>query len=101
MGAGLHGLNGVGPEVGKKLYSIYVMPRLSYGLETLILSKPEMSALKDHYKVNLRLMQHLPKATATPALYLLMGVPPIEAQVHIRTLNLLASALKRPESIEF
>ena len=60
-----------------------------------------MSALEDHYKLNLRHMQHLPKSTATPALYLLMGVPPMEAQVHIRTLNFFASALKRPESIEY
>ena len=77
------------------------MPRLSYGLETLILSKPEMTSLEDHYKHSLRQIQHLPKATATPALYLLMGVPPMEAQLHIRIINFLASALRRPQSIEY
>jgi hypothetical protein len=38
MGAGLHGLNGVCPDVGKHLWMLYVQPRLLYGLETIILN---------------------------------------------------------------
>lgn len=100
MGAGLHGLNGVGPEVGRHLLSIYVLPRLTYGLEALILVKPDLVALEEYYRTSLRIMQHLPKSTAMPALYLLMGVPPIEALVHIRTITFFTNILRRTGSIE-
>ena len=100
MGAGLHGLNGVGPEVAKKLWSTYVMPRLMYGLEALVLSPKEVTTLEDYYLVSLRAVQVLPKATARPASYLLLGVLPLEAQWHINTLVFFASALRRPGSIE-
>ena len=53
MGAGLHGAYGVGPEITKHLWSIYVMPRFSYGLEALLLSPKEVTRLEDFYRSNL------------------------------------------------
>ena len=101
LGAGLKGLTGVGPEVGKHLYSIFVSPQLVHGLESLILTAPDNVKLEDFFKANLRYIQHFPKCTAIPALYLLMGVPPVEATIHIRTITFFASALRRPNSVEY
>ena len=102
MGSGLHGLNGVGPEVGKHLLAIFIIPRLCHGLETLILSGQELATLEDFFRRNLRNIQHLPKSTATPALYLLSGFLPLKALLHIRTLTFFTSTLRRGEqSIEF
>ena len=44
---------------------------------------------------------HFHKATATPAIYLLMGVPPGEAQVYIFTITLFTNVLRHGESIEY
>lgn len=76
MGAGFHQLSGVGPEVGRHLHSTYAVPRLIYGLEALILTKPEMDSLELSHRTSLRHIQHLPKSTATASVYLLIGTPP-------------------------
>ena len=39
MGAGLHGLNGLNPATFIPLINIYVLPRLLYGLECLVLKR--------------------------------------------------------------
>ena len=101
MGARLHGLVGVGPEVGKHIYQTYITPKLLHGLEAIILTNPEIKELEEFYRCHLRYIQHLPKSTATPLLYLLLGVPPIEAQIHIRTLNILHTMISRTDSVEF
>ena len=100
MGAGFHGLNGVGPEVSRHIWSIYVRPRLTYGLEALILSPVDIKSLEEYYRSNLRAILHLPKSTGVEALYLLAGQAPIEAQIHITTLTFFANALRREGSIE-
>ncbi|CAG2202476.1 unnamed protein product [Mytilus edulis] len=45
MGSGLHGLNGLNPEVSCKLWSTYVVPRLLFGLEIVNLSAKDISRL--------------------------------------------------------
>ena len=100
MGAGLHGLTGVGPEVGRFIYLTYVLPRLTDGLEAVILSEKDIATLEIHLKTFLRYIQHLPKSTATPALYLLAGVLPVEAVVHIKTLTFFVSLITRLHSVE-
>ena len=86
MGAGLHGLNGVGPDVALEEYRTYVMPILTYGLEALVLERNELEALNTHLRKNLRYIQHLPQSTAVPAIHLLTGMPPMEAIIDIKTL---------------
>ena len=83
MGAGLHALVGVSPEVGKHIHTMYVTPTLIHGLEALILSTTDFKELEDSYRTSLRYIQHLPMSTAKPAIYLLLGCPPVEAQVHM------------------
>lgn len=101
MGAGLHGINGVGPEVSKHLWAIYIMPRFSNGLEALLLTHKETTRLENFYRSNLRSIQAMSKATATAIIYLLIGTPPFEAQLHIKTITFFTSALRREDSLEY
>ena len=61
MGAGLHGLNGVNPEVSVSLWNLYIQPRLLYGLESIQLSRPDISKLEKYQRDFLRQIQHLPE----------------------------------------
>ena len=88
MGAGLCGLNGVGPEVALLQYKTYVLPTLLYGLEAIVLGKTEMELLEAYHRKNLRYIQHLPQSTAIPAIHLLSGILPVEAFVDSRSLGL-------------
>ena len=39
LSSGMHGLNGVHPQVSLKLWNSYILPRLTYGLQQMICSK--------------------------------------------------------------
>ena len=86
--------------MGRFIYLTYVLPRLTDGLEAVILSEKDIATLEIHLKTFLRYIQHLPKSTATPALYLLAGVLPVEAVVHIKTLTFFVSLITRLHSVE-
>ena len=88
MGAGLHGLNGVGPAVSMSMYNSYVIPVLMYGLEALVLTTAETEAIETYHRTTLRQLQHLPKSTAIPAIYLLAGALPAEGLCDTRVLLL-------------
>ncbi|CAG2194396.1 unnamed protein product [Mytilus edulis] len=89
MGAGLYGLNGVNPKVSLHLIRCYVIPRLLYGLEVILLSKTDISNLTTYFVKLLKRIQHLPDRTANAAVLLLIGQIPIEAEIHKRILGIL------------
>ena len=93
MGAGFCGRNGTGPEVGKHLMKIYVTPRLKYGLKALRLRSPETKKMEDYYRNYLRMLQYMHQTTAKPAVYLLVGVLPNEAQLDVNVICIMASML--------
>ena len=103
MGAGMHGLNGIGPEIAALQYATYVLPTLIYGLETLTLNPNEIKNLSTYHRKNLRYIQHLPQSTALPAVFLLLGAAPIENLLHIRALtlfrNIIAAESNTPPAI--
>jgi len=99
-GAGLHGLNGVGPKVSIHMFNIYVYPILTYGLESLILDAEHYKTLESFYKSVLRKIQHLPESTATPAIYILLGCIPLQGLLHIKLLTFYVSILQNSESVE-
>ena len=86
MGAGLCGLNGSGVEVALMLYSTYIIPVMLYGLEALVLQESELDILEDFHKRNIWPILHLTTSTASPALFLVTGYPPITALLHIKML---------------
>lgn len=100
MGAGLYGLNGVNPKVSLPLIRCYVIPRLLYGLEVILLSKTDISNLSTYFIKFLKRIQHLPDRTANAAAYLLLGQIPIEAELHKRTLGIFRNIIDNKNSVE-
>lgn len=56
MGVGYYGLNGVGSEVGRYLWFIYVVFRMFYGLEGLLLILVEFEVLEEYLRVIFRVL---------------------------------------------
>ena len=75
------------------MYQTYVMPRMLFSLEVLDLRKTDLKQLSDFHVDLLRRIQSLPLRTALPAVYLLVGALPLEAELHKRQLSLLFSIL--------
>ena len=94
MNTGLHGANGLSPEVSYQIYKIYVIPRLLYGLEIIPLNNTQLEKINRYHVKTLRNLQSLPQRTATSAVYLLLGALPIEGELHKRLLSLLYSVIK-------
>ena len=95
--ADLQGLCGAGPEIALAQYKQYVLPTLLYGLEAIVLEENNLNKLELYHRRNLRFIQHLPKSTATPAIYLLLGTLPIEAEIDLKILSLFNNII-RPNS---
>jgi hypothetical protein len=89
--AGMHGHDGLSPAVSRKVIEAYVIPRMLYGLEAVTLTQKQINTLEIAYRTMLRQLQALPSKTATEAIYLLMGMYPIEAVLHQRTLSLFGA----------
>ncbi|CAC5400934.1 unnamed protein product [Mytilus coruscus] len=89
--SGVHGTNGLNPRTSVKIYQIYVIPRLLYGLETINIQNKDMASLCSFHLSTLKHLQSLPNRTATSAVYLLVGALPIAAEIDKRQLSLLNS----------
>jgi hypothetical protein len=100
MGAGMHGLNGLSPEVSVSTISTYVLPTVMYGLDAMELSTADYRELHTFQRKLLRQVQHLPKATAVPAIHLLTGCLPLEALHHKSVLSLYGRMINRQGSLE-
>ena len=81
MNTGLHGANGLSPEVSYQSYKINVIPRLLYGREIIPLNKTQLEKINRYHVKTLRNLQSLPQRTATSAVYLLLGALPIEREL--------------------
>ncbi|MEW8546332.1 MAG: reverse transcriptase family protein [Candidatus Thiodiazotropha sp.] len=95
MGAGLHGLNGVNPEVSVTMWKIYIRPRLLYGLESIKLSSTDISRLDKYQRDFLRQIQHLPERVAACSVYIMSGLLPIEAEIHKAQLTLFGNIIRQ------
>ena len=60
-----------------------------YGLETQVLGRTLVKCLEDSYRTLLRRVQSLTQRVAKKAVYMLMGVLPLEAILHMHMLKLL------------
>ena len=100
FGAGFHGLNGLNPVVSLKLWYTYVIPRLTFGLEALVIP-PKLVKELDTYQYNtLRQLQHLPRGTYKAAVYLLLGVPPMEGHLDRKTITLFGHVARNTSTVE-
>jgi hypothetical protein len=91
MGTGLHGTNGLDPRTTIRIYQAYALPKLLYGLDIIILNKTQLKKLEDFHRATLRSLQSLPDRTATQAVYLLSGILPLQALIHMKKLSLIGA----------
>ena len=101
MSAGLHGENGLDPETCIHLLRTYVIPILTYGLEIYIPSVKDLRPMELFLKKVLKQILSIPTTTADPASFILSGMVPVEAIVHLRVLSLFGIiALLDDSSVE-
>ena len=84
-------------HASRKILVAYVLPRLLYGLEALIISKSEMANLDRAYKRLLKSLTSLRDGTADAAVYIMMGLLPAEAELHRRILSLYGNITRLEE----
>ena len=88
--AGFHGNTGISPSVCRSIMiSTYIIPRLLFGLEAMILTDRQLQRLEVYLRQLLRKLQNFSDRVANSAVLLLIGIPPVAAQLHIRTLTFL------------
>ncbi len=77
LGAGLYGTSGIPVETSIHIYLTYIRPCTTYGIEALVLTKPQSQEIEMFQRSTLRSLLGLPDRTGIPALYILTGVLPI------------------------
>ena len=82
MNTGRHGSKGLNPMTSYAIYKAYVLPRLLYGLEVLVLTKGQLDQFSKYHIQTLRNIQSLPQRTSTSAVLLLLGALPLEAKLN-------------------
>jgi hypothetical protein len=95
FGGGYHGNNGLDPDTLIHLLKTYITPVLLYGMELII---PKALAQLELFKKRMiKQILSLPTRTADSAVYILSGLLPVEAQIHIRALGLFNSICNQAE----
>jgi hypothetical protein len=101
FGRGFHGNNGLDPATLIHLFNTYITPVLMYGMELIIPKTTALEQLERYQKKLLKQLLSLPPNTPDPAVYLLSGTLPVEAQLHIQALNFFNNICNQEEkSIE-
>ena len=95
--SGFHGYNGLDVDTMLHLYKIYILPVLLYGLELILPQGPQLEQLEIAQKRLLKQILALPNSVADIAVYILTGILPIEAQIHIRALGLFNNVCRQAE----
>jgi hypothetical protein len=81
MGPGLHGVNGLNPTVSYHMWTTFVLPRYTFGLETISISTKEMTEIRNQEKKILKQIQGLLDNTANAISYLLLGALTVDAHI--------------------
>ena len=101
FGAGLHGKNGLNPKYTIQIWKTMVLPVLLSGAEVWALTQAEAEPLEMYQKRILKQLQGMADNTASAAVYLLSGVLPITAALHIKTLMYYRHTISDPNSVEY
>ena len=100
MGAGFHGGGGLKPSQNGYIWSTFVVPRLLYGLESILLSKKDVECLEKFQRKCLKQIQGLPDKTANSISLALLGVLPLDVVVHKNALTTFLNMIRLKGSIE-
>ena len=96
MGAELHGINWLNPNISLHIYKIFVLPRILYGLEAIDFNPANTARLEMAHKAMISNIQGLPNRTAIPALYLLSGMLSMEALIDRSRLCMIPQMARNP-----
>ena len=101
MGAGFHGGNGLRAAQNGHVWSIFIIPRLLYGLDVQLLKKKDFDNLEKFQRQCLKQIQGLPDNTSNSACLALLGILPIEVVLHKNLLNMYVNMIRNDNSIEY
>ena len=102
MGAGFHGGGGgLKPSQNGHIWTTFVIPRLLYGLDTLLMKNKDIQTLEKFQKKCLKQIQGLPDNASNSACLVLLGVLPTGAVLHKNLLTLFVSMIRDKTSIEY
>ena len=101
MGAGFHSGNGLKTCLNGHLWSAFIVPRLTYGLEILSLKKNDIENLEKFQRKSLRQIQGLPDKTSNTIILALLGILPLESIKHKNSLNLFVNISRNHHFIEY
>ncbi|CAC5410725.1 unnamed protein product [Mytilus coruscus] len=76
----------------------YILPVLTYGLEVLIPSGKNLDLIQQQHKRWIKQILSLKLNVADPAIYLLSGLLPLEAEIHIKIITLFGNITRAERS---
>ncbi|VDI22223.1 Hypothetical predicted protein [Mytilus galloprovincialis] len=101
LGSGFHIENGLDIETIVHLYKIYIFKVLLYGMDLLTPRSLNLEKLKKFQKKMFKQLMSLPTNTPAPAINILTGILPVDAQIHIRNMTFFINVFTQPnESLE-
>lgn len=86
MSAGCHGENGLDPISNLHMVRKFVQPILTYGLEIILPKESNSNRLEQFQKKIIKQILPVPQNTPDPAVYVLSGFLPTEAQIEMKAL---------------
>ncbi|CAC5423170.1 unnamed protein product [Mytilus coruscus] len=98
FGSGFHGENGLDPESLIHLFKTYISPVLLYGMELLTPKSAHLETLEKFQKKMLKQILSVPMSTPDPAVYILTGILPVEAQIHAKMMTFFCSICQQADS---
>ena len=98
MSIGMHGENGIDPITAVHLYKTFVQPTLTFGLEVITPVTANLLKLEKFQKQLLKRIFSLPISAPDPAVYILSGLLPIEAQIDQKILTLFNNICRQDDN---
>jgi hypothetical protein len=87
--------SGLDPTTDIAIIRCYILPILTYGLEILQPRSQNMNKLEQFLKALLKRILSLPPNVPDPALYVISGLLPVQAQIDIKCLILYVFFLRK------
>jgi hypothetical protein len=100
MGAGMYGWNGVNPVVSIKLWTTYILPRMTHSLEAIKVSKSDLKDMDQYQTTVLKQLQHLPERTSNNAAHLMLGAVPVSANIHRAVYTFFCNMVRQEGTVE-
>ena len=101
LGAGLQVRKGFSPLVSHNIWKVYALPRMTYGLEVMVIRKKDMDQMENMQRKIIKQIQGLPTQAANTAAYVLIGAIPVQLVIERNMLSLLMNILRCNTSVEY